>query len=74
MQPIYKGDGKDRYDPASYRGIFLSNITLKLLEGVMEGRLKAFTEKYDTLTPQQQGSRPGRQRHDAIYSLIAAVQ
>ena len=74
MQPIYKGDGKDRYDPASYRGIFLSNITLKLLEGVMEGRLKTFTEKYDTLTPQQQGSRPGRQRHDAIYSLIAAVQ
>ena len=23
MQPLYKGDGKDREDPASYRGIFL---------------------------------------------------
>jgi hypothetical protein len=74
MQPLYKGDGKDREDPASYRGIFLSNAMLKLFEGILESRLQVFTEKYDTLTPLQQGSRPGRQRRDAIYSLLAAIQ
>ena len=74
MQPLYKGDGKDREDPASYRGIFLSNAMLKLFEGILESRLQVFTEKFDTLTPSQQGSRPGRQRHDAIYSLLAAIQ
>jgi hypothetical protein len=47
---------------------------LKLFEGILESRLKVFTEKFDTLTPSQQGSRPARQRHDAIYSLLAAVQ
>jgi hypothetical protein len=74
MQPLYKGDGKDREDPASYRGIFLSNAMLKLFEGILEARLQVFTEKADTLTPSQQGSRSGRQRHDAIYELLAAVQ
>jgi hypothetical protein len=33
---------------------------LKLFEGILESRLKVFTEKFDTLTPSQQGSRPGR--------------
>jgi hypothetical protein len=74
MQPLYKGDGKDREDPASYRGIFLSNAMLKLFKGILESRLQVFTEKFDTLTPSQQGSRPDRQRHDAIYSLLAAIQ
>ena len=47
---------------------------LKLFEGILESRLKVFTEKFDTLTPSQQGSRPGRQQHDAIYSLLAVIQ
>jgi hypothetical protein len=47
---------------------------LKLFEGILEARLQVFTEKADTLTPSQQGSRPGRQRHDATYGLLAAVQ
>ena len=32
MNQLYKGDGKDREDPASYRGIFLSNAMLKPFE------------------------------------------
>jgi hypothetical protein len=68
MQLLYKGDGKDREDQASYRGIFLSNAMLKLFEGILEARLQVFTEKADTLTPSQQ------QWHDAIYGLLAAVQ
>jgi hypothetical protein len=55
MQPLYKGDGKDREDPASYRCIFLSNAMLKLFEGILEARLQVFTEKVDALTPSQQG-------------------
>ena len=47
---------------------------LKLFEGILEARLQVFSEKAETLTPSQQGSRPGRQRHDAIYGLLAAVQ
>ena len=58
MQPIYKGGGKDRYDPASYRGIFLSNSSLKLLEGVMEARLQSYTEKHDTPTAARLTSGP----------------
>ena len=61
MQPLYKGDGKDREDPASYRGIFLSNVMLKVFEGILEARLQVFTENADTHTPSQQGSHPGRQ-------------
>ncbi len=52
----------------------MSNAMLKLFEGILEARLQVFTVKADTLTPSQQGSRPGRQRHDAIYGLLAAVQ
>ncbi len=51
LQPLYKGDGKDRKDPASYRGIFLSSAILKLFEGILESRLKDFKEKAGTLTP-----------------------
>ena len=65
---------RESIDPPSYRGIFLSNATLKLFEGILESRLKEFTETFDTLTPSQQGSRPDRQRHDTIYSLLATVQ
>ena len=74
LQPIYKGHGKDRANPASYRGIYLMNTLTKLFEGILEARLTPFTELHDTLTPAQHGSRPGRQTHDAIYSGIAVVQ
>ena len=55
MQPLYKGDGKDREDRASYRGIFLSNAMLKLFEVILESRLQGFTEKFDTLRPRSRG-------------------
>ena len=74
MQPIYKFGGKDRYNPASYRGIYLLNTLTKLFEGLMESRLTPFTEIHDTLTSAQLGSRPGRQTHDGIYAHIATIQ
>ena len=57
MQPIYKGRGKDRHCPSSYRGIYLLNTLNKLFEGLIESRMSQFTEKNDTLTSAQQGSR-----------------
>ena len=74
MQPIYKGGNKLKTDPASYRGIYLSSALAKLFEGLLLRRLTQYTEAHETLTPNQLGTRPGRQTHDAIYSLLAIIQ
>jgi len=74
MQPIYKGGGKYRHSPVSYRSIYLLNTLTKLLKGLMEARLSKFTELNDSLAPFQQGSRITHQTHDAIYALIATIQ
>ena len=74
MQPIYKGDGKARSDPASYRGIYLSSALAKFFEGILISRLTKFTEAQNTLTENQLGTRPQRQIHDAIYCLLSIIQ
>ena len=74
IQPIFKGGDKDASDPASYRGIYLISALAKLFEGILVTRLTAYTEKHNTLTDTQFGSRPGRQTHDATYSLISIIQ
>ena len=74
MQPIYKGGNKLKSDTASYRGIYLSSALAKLFEGILLHRLTQYTEAHDTLPSNQLGTRPGRQTHDAIYSLLAIIQ
>ena len=74
LQPIHKGGTKPKLDPASYRGIFLCSVLAKLFEGILITRLTAFTESHNTLTDNQLGIRPGRNAHDAIYSLLALIQ
>jgi hypothetical protein len=74
MQPIYKGGNKLKTDPASYRGIYLSSALAKLFEGILLHRLTQYTEAHDTLTSNQLVTWPGRQTHDAIYSLLAIIQ
>jgi hypothetical protein len=74
VQPIYKGHAKPRLDPASYRGIYLTCTTTKLLEGILNERLVDFATKHDTLTPFQFGSKKGQQNHDAIYSLLDTIR
>jgi len=66
LQPVYKDGGKNRVSPASYRGIYLLTTITKLFEGIIQARHTPFTEKHNTLTYSQQGSRPTRQIHDAI--------
>jgi hypothetical protein len=50
VQPIYKGDAKPRVDPASYRGIYLTCMTTKLFEGILNERLTDFTTKQSPKT------------------------
>ena len=69
--PIHKGGGKDRADPASYRGIYLSSALAKLFEGILICRLTKFTESHCTLSQNQLVTRPGLQIHDTIYSLLS---
>jgi hypothetical protein len=71
VQPIYKGDAKPRVDPASYRDIYLTCMTTKLFEGILNQRLTEFTTRHESLTPYQFGSKKGFQTHDAIYTLLA---
>ena len=78
LQPIHKGKDakgqeKDRLDPASYRGIYLSSAVAKLYEGLLIARITQYTEKHNTLTDNQIGTRPRRQIHDAIYSLLSVT-
>jgi len=66
--------GKDKTDPASYRGIYLNDTLAKLFEGLLISRLTTHTELLNTLTHNQLGTKPNTQTHDAIYSLFAIVQ
>jgi len=74
MQPIYKGHGKDKTDPASYRGIYLNDTLAKLFEGLLLARVTTHTESNNTLTSNQLGTNPCTQTHDAIYSFISTIQ
>jgi len=67
-------EGSFRHCLSSYRGIYLLNTLTKLFEGLIECRLSQFTEKHNTLTSVQQGSRTSRQIHDAIYVHFATIQ
>ena len=60
-------------DPSSYRGIYLIGALAKLFEGFLVRRLTTYTEAHNTLTDNQFGSRPGRQIHDAIYTLLSII-
>ena len=74
LSPLYKGGKKKRADPSSYRGIYLCSAFSKLFEGVLLSRLTQFTERKNTLTQNQLGTRPRRQAHDAIYCLLSNIQ
>jgi len=50
MQPIYKGNDKDKTDPASDRGIYINDTLAKLFEGLLLARLTTHTELDNTLT------------------------
>ena len=68
LVPFYKGKG-DIKECGNYRGIKLTSHTMKLLERVIEARLR----KEVRVAEQQFGFMPGRSTTDTIFSLRDAA-
>ena len=64
LVPFYKGKG-DIKECGNYHGIKLMSHTMKLLERVIEARLR----KEVRVAEQQFGFMPGRSTTDTIFSL-----
>ena len=66
--------GKPSYEEArAYRPISLLNHFGKLLESVVNTRLKNWLERKHLLSPDQAGFRPGRHSQGACWGLVEAV-
>lgn len=71
--PILK-PSKPRTDPASYRPIYLTSCACKLLEKIVNNRLRYFLESSGSLDPFQSGFRKGRCTADNIIRLTNTIQ
>lgn len=69
---LYKGQGKHRDTPSSYRPISLLDGVGKLLESLLLRRLEKYVEKY--LSNRQFGFRRGRSTMDAIAEVIQTAR
>ena len=66
--------GKSSYEQArSYRPISLLNHFGKLLEAIVNSRLKKWLESKNLLSPDQAGFRPGRHAQGACWRLVEAI-
>ena len=69
---IWKRKG-DVHDPGKYRGITLLSQVLKLLEGVLDARIRIRVLEGD-FAEEQQGFRKGRGTSDGMYVLRQMVE
>ena len=69
--PIWKRKG-DVYDPGKYRGITLLSHVFKLLERILDGRIRSRVES--EIGEEQQGFRRGRGTRDSLFSLRQLVE
>lgn len=67
--PILK-PGNDKFKLNSYRPISLLNTMCKLLEKIIDTRLRWYLEKINYLTPQQNGFR----KHRSTYNSLQDIQ
>ena len=65
--PIWKRKGDDVHDPGKYRCITLLSQVLKLLERVLDARIRRRVE--GDFGEEQQGFRKGRGTADRMYVL-----
>lgn len=70
--PIPK-PGKDKTNPKNYRPIALTSTMCKLLEKILNKRLKAFLEKNNFFCSQQNGFRQNRSTTDHLLKLEAII-
>ena len=71
--PILK-PSKPPSDPANYRPISLTSCASKLMERMINGRIRAYLESNELLTHYQNGFRPGRSTSDSLAYLIDSIQ
>jgi hypothetical protein len=70
--PIFKGGGKNRKDPASYRPVSLLCALSKVLELVVKNSLQSHLDVSGNVPTSQHGFRKGRSCTSAIASAHAA--
>ena len=71
--PILK-PRKPPSSPSSYRPISLTSCACKLLERMINVRIRTYLEYNDIISPFQSGFRPGRSTADNLVRLIDSVQ
>ena len=64
---------KPRADPASYRPISLSSCASKIIERMVNGRIKVYIENNNLLSEHQNGFRPNRSTTDSIAHIINSI-
>jgi hypothetical protein len=69
VHPVFKGKGKDRLLPDSYRPVSILNAASKVLEKVVETQLVAHMEEWNLLPEQQHGFRKNRSTDTALTRM-----
>jgi hypothetical protein len=72
IHPVYKGGGKARKDPGSYRPVAILCALSKVLETVAKEDLEAYMKKRNILPTSQHGFRKGRSCTTALATAHAA--
>ena len=71
--PILK-PRKTPSDPCSYRPISLTSCASKIVERMVNGRIRTYLDSNNLLSAHQNGFRPGRSTSDSLVQLIDSVQ
>jgi hypothetical protein len=71
IHPIFKGGGKNRLDPASYRPVSILPAVSKVLEVIVKKDVEAFINKIRALPDGQHGFRAGRSCTSALATAHA---
>jgi hypothetical protein len=71
VKPIFKGNGKNRNDPASYRPVCILTALSKVLEATVKSDVDAHTAKMGAIPTTQHSFRTGRSCLTALASAQA---
>ena len=71
--PLWKGKGKDKFSPDSYRQITLLSVISKLVEKVVQQQLCDFMEKEGLWNPNIHGYRQNLSTMTALGKLMDAI-